>query len=154
MLVPFLVLGAAWATSNFPPTLETDHGVPCQPPCTLCHDGAPGSGTATTAFALAMKDRGLVPNDTASLATALDSLAADGVDSDGDGSGDVDELAVGTDPNGGPDLCSVLTPSYGCLDTSRGIPSWPLVALALLALAVRRIPGPWRLSAGVGRGRG
>ena len=45
-----------------------------------------------------MMSRGLVAQNLASLDTALDALAAEHTDSDGDGVPDIDELRTGSDP--------------------------------------------------------
>ena len=78
--------------------------------------------------------------DDASVVTAIDQLAADGTDTDGDGVGDVDELTAGTNPNpGGADFCAGPTPEYGCFAQSSGA--------ALIGIGA--LLGAWR-----GRSRG
>lgn len=110
-----LVAAMAFATTNFPSALEADLSMPCQAACTVCHTtNSGGSGTVTQPFGVAMVDRGLVPDDTTSLSDALARLETDGVDSDGDGTPDVDALRQGIDPNTGTDFCGAVLPRYGC----------------------------------------
>ena len=111
------------------------------PACTLCHETESGGfGTVTTPFGKSMMARGLVAQNLASLDTALDALAAEHTDSDGDGVPDIGELQAGSDPNvaGGG---SVTPPSYGCFDAS-GQPGSPLALLPLvlvwMLLRIRR----------------
>ncbi len=129
-----LLTGAALALPQFPGAVQDHIGVPCEPLCTLCHQGTPSSGTATTDFVLALQDRGFATSD-ATLQSALDALAADDVDSDDDGVGDVEELVGGEDPNpGGLVFCDLLTPSYGCLSTAGRAPGAGEALLGFLAL--------------------
>lgn len=123
------------ASPTFPAVLESDLGLSTPPDCSLCHaGGATGSGTATTPFATAMRNRGMVAGNTQSVSAALQQLETDQVDSDGDGATDVDELRAGTDPNGAGELA---LPTYGC--ASAGLPSVLVLAAAgLLALYRRR----------------
>src|SRR5512140_1193838 len=114
----------AGATPTFPQAIARHLSTSHVPPCTDCHDGTPTRGTATSAFAAAMRARGLLPNDESSLNSALDALAAEQVDSDGDGFSDVEELVRGWDPNlanradgtvvPGATRAHALVPSYGC----------------------------------------
>ncbi|RME20201.1 MAG: hypothetical protein D6798_20985 [Deltaproteobacteria bacterium] len=90
-----------------------------------------------------MMDRGMT-TDMASLSMALDMMAADGVDSDGDGIIDTEELALGMNPNGGADYCAdgQVGPSYGCLSsaaTARG--GFLAALLSLGAMLARRRRG-------------
>lgn len=138
MLIPFLT-ASAWASAIYPTDLEADLGMPCTPACTVCHESlAGGGGTVTQAFGMALMDRGLTGgSNSGGLATALDTLTNDGVDSDGDGVIDTDELIAGSDPNpGGVDFCAgptPLTPHYGCGASTRPGPAlgWLVAGLAL-----------------------
>jgi hypothetical protein len=119
-----LVPAVARAMPTFPSAIATHLGSQHVPDCTVCHQGTPTKGTATTPLAVAMQSRGLTSSNPSSIYSSLDALAADHVDSDGDGIQDVDELKNGWDPNfpsypdGGPIpggvMPSTLTPSYGC----------------------------------------
>ena len=135
------LLGSAWASSVYPEQVQTDVGGDCLPQCTICHEtNAGGGGTVTQPFGQAMMDRGLTGGfNTAAVTDALAQMSDDAVDSDGDGTIDVDELATGSDPNpGGLAFCDVVLPTYGCLSTV-GAPASGLGAAAgLLALALGR----------------
>jgi hypothetical protein len=95
----------ASATEEFPSRiyhhLYSSYTVtPYEPPCSLCHvRGSTGDGTAQTSFARALKARGLQPEDDSSLFAALDAMNRDNVDSDGDGTPDIQEIVNNTDPN-------------------------------------------------------
>lgn len=138
-MILLLALGTAWASPVYPATIASELGAPCDPPCTVCHaTNAGGGGTVVQDFGLAMMDRGLSGGaDSLALLSALASMSADGVDSDGDGVIDVDELSVGDDPNpGGQPYCDVLTPTYGCA-TAPGA-GWAGVILGLGVMLRRR----------------
>jgi len=140
VLALFLFLGAGHATATYPAEVASFVGMPCTPICTLCHASAAGGGVAGQPFAVAAKSRGLIPNDTQSLDDALTTMQDDGVDSDGDGVSDVDELIAGDNPNGGTAFCAGEIPTYGCVSTVPFAPSGLalLSALALGAAATRR----------------
>lgn len=143
LVVPLLLAARlAHASSSYPAEIRAHLALSYTPDCTLCHSVPSGGyGTVTTPFGTSMRSRGLVAQNPQSLDTALDALAAEKKDSDGDGVPDIDELRAGTDPNvaGGG---AVPPPTYGCFDVS-GQPGSPLallpVALALLLVRLRRV---------------
>lgn len=121
MTTLLLLTRLALATPSYPAALEEAAGMPCQPPCTVCHaDNAGGPDTVTQPFGQAMMGEGLGGGgNTPSLQAAFDALAEAGTDSDEDGTSDADALAAGLDPNGGPAFCAqgepeLITPRYGC----------------------------------------
>jgi hypothetical protein len=141
VLASLLLTAPAAASPGVPAEIAAHLGAPT-PPCTICHQGTPGLGTATTVFAEALKARGLVPGNLASLDTALDALAAENHDSNGNGINDIDELKAGNDPNATSG--SAVVPTYGCLGSVArrqpgGGAGWvALIALALVAVRLRR----------------
>jgi MYXO-CTERM domain-containing protein len=138
-----LLPARAAATPNFPGEVANHLMLDYLPACTLCHNGSPSVTTATTLFAESLRADGAQPNDTASLDAALDKLAKDMTDSDGDGTPDITELKNGTDPNtaGTADGPAI---AYGCFAKAElaGQSSAPWGGAALtalcLAFAVRR----------------
>ncbi len=123
LLAGLLVSNAAHATPGVPDAIQQYLGTPGPPPCSICHvDGVTQAGTVNTPFGIAMRQRGLVPYDVNSLHAALDQMAADRVDSNGNGVTDIDELKAGKDPNAGAP--SVKQPVYGCVGSvARHAPS-------------------------------
>ena len=115
-----LIAVPARATPNFPSAVASHLGLATSPDCTLCHVGPTQIGTVVTPFGTSMRARGLVLYDEKSLTTALDALAAERKDSDGDGTPDIDELRAGTDPNTAGDGTGPAgtpapdEPRYGC----------------------------------------
>lgn len=141
-MLGLLLIAASYASGNYPGVLESELGLPCQPQCIACHaTNAGGGGTVTQAFGLALKDRGLTGGGQSELLkTALAALDADGIDSDGDGTTDVDALAAGWNPNGGDPFCgeaALPTPTYGCFNHSPTATA-SIGVLGALAVAVRR----------------
>ncbi len=109
-----MVSGTAFASQSYPGELQSQLDMECAPTCTLCHqDQNGGAGTATKPFAEALIDNGLKKNDEASLRAAIEAADGEGVDTDGDGVVDIEELREGPDPNvsGAVPLCG---PQYGC----------------------------------------
>lgn len=102
----------AEARSAFPGHIQNHLQLPAEPPtgCLLCHGSQQGGGPVVQPFGKAMVAAGLSGGSSAGqVGTALDALASNRSDSDGDGATDVDELKAGTDPNpGGAPV------EYGC----------------------------------------
>jgi len=112
----------AAATEEFPSEIyyhlySSYHVAPYHPPCSLCHlRGSTGDGTAQTPFALSMKAHGLQPEDGSSLTAALDALNRENVDSDCDGTPDIQEIEIDSNPNtpAPVSLASDTGPNAGC----------------------------------------
>lgn len=117
-LMVALALGAAAeAKEEFPREMARHLAAASDPLCGVCHqDGKTGKDTLVTPFAWAMRARGMAGQDT--LLGALDRVRADAVDSDGDGTTDVDELIAGSDPNSAASTPAmpgtVRDPQLGC----------------------------------------
>jgi hypothetical protein len=143
--VTLFASSAAWATGNFPPVVRSQLELSTAPSCTLCHQGTPQVGSVTTPFGKAMRARGLVFYDEEALKNALAALRRDNVDSDGDGTPDIEELQAGRDPNradaattdGGPAPVVEGPPelTYGCGVAPGGL---SLGLLGALSLCFRR----------------
>jgi len=126
----------ALATPNFPGAIAVRLGGP-PPDCAICHvNRVTQRGTVNTAWGSAMRERGLVAYDEGSLARALSAMEADRVDSDGDGTIDVEAVRAGANPNGtaAPMFEDPTIPKYGCLSVSGGAPADTSVATAFVAL--------------------
>lgn len=135
-----VLLGPAsgWAIAPYPGVVKSDLGLSTTPACTLCHQGTPQVGSVVTPFGKSMLARGLEYYNEPSLHKALTTLGTDKVDSDGDGTQDIEELKAGRDPNvsdapsengESPVVEPVVPePSYGCTAAPGG--SW----VALLGL--------------------
>jgi cytochrome c551/c552 len=143
---------AAAASPEYPEAMQTELGLTKAPGCELCHRAAVEPvGAADTAFGKSMVARGLLgAADTVSLAKALDGLKEGGVDSDGDGARDLDELSWGGDPNHAdvPEGGNEAPVTYGC-SWAKGEREggWGGVVVAVLgALVVRRGRGRSRRS--------
>jgi hypothetical protein len=93
-----LAPSSALANPANPGAIKSKLDIPSPPPCALCHQGAPTTGTVRTPFGIAFLAAG-GKSDPSSVPAALDKLAQDKTDSDGDCFTDVDELKRGTDPN-------------------------------------------------------
>jgi hypothetical protein len=118
------------ASPDYPARIQDDLGMPCAPPCTVCHrDNRGGLGTVAQPFGKAMMAAGLRFFAPQTIDPALAELEAQRTDSDGDGQPDVLELSAGRDPNGDLDLCG-LTPRFGC--GAQIAPSPPDSGLGLL----------------------
>jgi MYXO-CTERM domain-containing protein len=133
--------GPALGSEPFPAAIQAHLGLSTAPGCALCHqaESAP-VGAADKPFSASAEARGLVAGDVASLEKALDQMRADGVDSDGDGAEDLDELWWGGDPNHA-DLPAGGTqdpPTYGCATRPGDARSEGAIALLLVAALFAR----------------
>jgi len=129
----------AQAKPDFPPEIAQHVSAPIAPACSVCHlDGKTGGITVVTPFAMALRAHGFA-DSSASLLAALDQMATDGTDSDGDGVSDVAELRAGTDPNSPVPGAATADPTYGCAVASPpGRPGWTVPLLLSALLFVRR----------------
>lgn len=92
--------GVVLASPTFPPAIAEHLGLACEPDCTTCHTRPSGGlGTARQPFGAAMQGAHLTAGQPQKIAAALDELAAERSDVDGDGVTDIDELRALTDPN-------------------------------------------------------
>ncbi|MBM4390192.1 MAG: hypothetical protein FJ090_03645 [Deltaproteobacteria bacterium] len=134
-----LILSLAWASPSFPAVVAEELAMPCTPSCILCHEtAAGGTGTASQDFAGACMSAGMMVADDASMAESLATLEAEGTDTDGDGTPDIEELRGGQNPNpGGEDFCAVPQPQYGCFQGSA-------IVLGVVAGAMLRRRGTLR----------
>lgn len=134
--------GPVAAKEEFPRQIARHLGNAPEPHCGTCHEyGKTGSDTLVTPFAWAMRARGLTGER--DLLTALDRVATDEVDSDGDGTTDVAELRAGTDPNSSSSApgnksdaqlgCAVAAASAADRSTALG-----LVVAGMIGLVIRR----------------
>jgi Bacterial TSP3 repeat len=145
----------AAASKTFPAALRNKLGLaelPYAPMgCQLCHqDDNGGVRTATKPFGRSVLKDGAAGGSVPSLLAALNTLEAEGTDSDGDGIGDIAELKAGTDPNvalsstGEPlPMDEIPLPETGC-GLARGRTAspiaWALLLGALCFGARRRRP--------------
>ena len=144
-----LLAGAASASPDYPATIKSHLSLKSTPECALCHSGGmTGLGTVNTPFGTTARTKyNLTSGNTTLLTSVLDKMKADGVDSDGDKVGDIDELIAGTDPNtaGGGVVAAKPDLTYGCVATvapGGATPSsgaaFGLALVAAIAVARRR----------------
>jgi hypothetical protein len=116
-----LALPAA-ASEPFPAYIAEKYEMPCVPACTLCHltnlGGAtsfrvPGLGFTLLTIANDVTGATIESGVPESMDPNFAAMAAMGTDTDMDGTPDLDELKLGTDPGGSSTpVCDV--PKYGC----------------------------------------
>lgn len=104
----------AFGVQTYPEEIKAHLVLNFDPPCTLCHaTNEGGLGTVVTLFGKSMMGEGLTTNFS-SLDTALERMATDNVDSNGDGTSDIDQLKRSLDPNTGARYTSTGPQQYGC----------------------------------------
>lgn len=132
-----LAPGEVRASRSFSDVIATELGTGRIPACTVCHDRAESGVAVPTPFSSALAARGFDRREADSIGPALIALEVDGVDSDGDGVGDVAELRDARDPNAvdGAGGCSV-----GVTGRGGSVPS--LVLVVVLGLLARRARHP------------
>jgi hypothetical protein len=145
-LTVFLWGSVALATPEFPAAITNHLQLDYQPGCDVCHGSSQGGGPMAKPFGRALQQRGLSAGNTSSLYAALDKLKADGVDSNGNGSSDIDDLITGVDPNatGNQQLVNAPPPQYGCIgQVARTKPdngaSYWITGIVVGALAYSRV---------------
>ncbi len=131
------VMGAgtvAGAREQFPRVIAQRLVAPRLPSCSICHLGGKTSGaTVATLFAWTMRAHGMSGSQS-SVDTAIQGVAADHVDSDGDGVTDAQEIVDGTDPNTPGTATDFTDPQLGCRIAS-GRSGWGSAAGLALAAA-------------------
>jgi hypothetical protein len=157
-LVIVLLSGSVHASKTYPGRMQSELGLAEEPACTVCHatdDG--GKNTVTKPFGRSLMELGLKAVQPAALGPLLEKSRELGIDSDGDGVGDLEELEEGTDPNvpevtsgsedggGGPRMICTAEPppelTTGCAvrEPARRVSgAFPLLAAFSLAGLLRR----------------
>lgn len=139
----FLASSVAVASQGYPDAMKTDLVLTKAPGCDLCHAAATAPvGGVDTPFGKSIVAKGLVASDDASLKKSLDAMRAAGVDSDGDGAEDLDELSWGGDPNHAdlPQGGNSDPITYGCSAGRVPVEGGPVgLALGAFAAALVRV---------------
>lgn len=99
-----LVASNAFASPSYPLVFQDELKLTSTPACTICHQGATGTGTVTTDLGRALRSRGLVGgSNEQSLRTAIQALVAEG------------NPAIKPYVSGGGGAPAVVSgPEYGC----------------------------------------
>lgn len=109
--------GRAEASETFPPILAEKLGMDCVPNCLPCHLQPVGTAENQRGDGIKAELERLAGNMVTSdliVSAALDELLKENkfIDSDADGTSDLEELSDGQNPYGGLALCE--RPLYGC----------------------------------------
>jgi hypothetical protein len=156
LFAAWFITSKALASPAYPDQLQAELRLSYVPKCSLCHSVSSSgeSGPVSTPFGKSMVARGLLaaqasgtdagaaPSDAGtsevSLVAALAKMRTDGVDSDGDGAEDLDELTWGSDPNTYDGLKSNPTEAvnYGCAFSPAARAATAIRGLGILAALV------------------
>jgi hypothetical protein len=138
VVVVLALASRAQALPEYPDKLQEAANTPCLPHCNVCHrDDSAGDGTVDRPFVRNMQRLGGLGDNEDSVASAVTQLMRLGTDSDGDGTADITELAMGDDPNDAYEA-SICSPQAGCaLGTGEAL-DLGLITPLLLALCLRR----------------
>jgi hypothetical protein len=137
----------ASAEQPFPGAIQEAASIPCTPTCLLCHTDIPGTrDNLKQPFGLTVLRNGIQPGHPESMQTVIANLRDRKVDTDSDGKLDVDELAVGSNPNLTDPKAELCGPEYGCGAHLAPAPPperapimcWLVGTLAIAALVVAR----------------
>jgi hypothetical protein len=122
----------ALASEVFPPAIREHLQLAADPPCTFCHATDEGEDdTVVKPFGITMMRLGVSgDSDTRKLIAAIAVSEANQLDSDTDGTPDITELRLGSDPNDGVD---VQIPQTGCSLSPRAANRWSELAIAVIA---------------------
>jgi hypothetical protein len=139
---------SALASRPFPGELHAAVPMPCEPTCDVCHlDSLGGPGKiAPGGFADGLREYGLVREQPGTVAPAIEGARAAQMNTDDDEMPDVDELAIGRNPNSSDPKVYICDagPEYGCGSGSRIAPGRAFDAVALLAAAATLAVGALR----------
>jgi hypothetical protein len=119
-----LFAAPAMASTSYWLQLTNDYGF--KGDCTVCHETiAGGADTVTKPFGRNLQqDYGVGGNDLPKFREALVQVTTNGLDSDGDGATDIEELSGGGNPNDKATLPGGFEPpvraEYGCVGTIAG----------------------------------
>lgn len=140
-----LCSATAFASVTFPPVIQSELSLASAPDCTLCHrNDLGGVGTVVRPFGRTMMSQfGLMSGNVAALRAGLAGSEAAKLDSDGDGTSDIDELRMGSDPNVGVSgmeaAPEVPLPQTGCaLGGYSPSGGGAALTVVLVGLALRR----------------
>jgi hypothetical protein len=143
----------AQAYYGLPEHLKNTYNLSCTPECTFCHksnlggkgnerDATTPNGTAKTGFVATLRDIGrIVATNPSTWVPAFNLVESSRSDTDLDGTPDIEELKVGSDPMDASPAASICGggggPTYGCVRVARGtsVDGFALVASGAVLFA-------------------
>jgi hypothetical protein len=155
LLLPLALLFVAQkveASPDFPAEVRRLVALDCTPQCTLCHRTNAGGWTTLVSggFAEALRDvppidEALMGQQPSSIARAFDYARESGLDVNGNGVPDIEELEAGIYPDSGEPICgagAASGPTYGCgarIEPRGRLDAGPLALLGLALAGLRRL---------------